>query len=246
MLMSDKRFNITKLYHDSRQVLFKPKTYFSSMETEGGWEEPILQTFLYGVLSGLFILLWSLLDVIGITEGVFSGDVGVVGFFSTIFGAVIGLFIGAFIILIISAISDGKRDFDSCLRIAAAIMVLLPVNAFLGFFDGISYVLGAVLSLGVNLYGVYMLYIALTVILKAESKPARTISYILAGLLVLFLVAVLFARNAVMKYNERIERERREMVREMNGEIEVRGKARVHSQFFPKEKENIFHSYGIP
>lgn len=120
--------------------------------------------------------------------------------------------------LIISAICDGNRDFDSSLRIAAAIMVILPLNTFLGFFDGISYVLGTVITLGVNLYGVYMLYIALTVILKAESKPARTISYILAGLMVLFLVVVLFARNAVMKYNERIDRESGEMVREMNTE----------------------------
>ena len=221
--MSEKSFNITKLYNDSKQALVRPKAYFSTMEKEGGWGEPLFKSFIYGVLSGLFILLWSLLDIIGITDGVFSGDVGVVGFFSTIAGSVIGVVIGGVIVLIISAICNGNKNFESSLRIAAAIMVILPLNTFLGFFDGISYVMGAVITLGVNLYGVYMLYIALTVILKAESKPARTISYILAGLMVLFLVSVLFARNAVMKYNERIDRERGEMVREINLPDEVTG-----------------------
>jgi hypothetical protein len=127
----------------------------------------------------------------------------VVGFFFTIIGAVAGIFIGGFLIVIISYICNGSINFTSALHIAAAVMVFLPFNAFIGFFDGINYVLGILISLGVNLYGLYILYIAVRVSLKAEKKPARTIFYVLGGILLLSLLFVLYARNEVRKYNER-------------------------------------------
>ena len=77
------------------------------------------------------------------------------------------------------------------------IFFILPVNAILGFFGGISYVLGAIIGLAVNLYGLYMLYTALTTTLKGEKKPAKAISYILGLLLILFTIIGLFSRDTV-------------------------------------------------
>lgn len=215
--MNHGKYTIIGVYEESRKTLLGPGAYFSEMETAAGWGEPIYKVFVYGLVSGLFILLWSFLDIIGVTEGVLSGDVGVIGFFSTIIGAVVGTFIGAFLILLVSSICDGRTHFESAFLVAASLMVLLPINAFLGFFDGIAYVLGAVISLGVNLYGIYMLYKGLTLLLKARKKPARTFSYILSGVMVLFLVVVLYARNEVKKDHERREREEEVVKKERQG-----------------------------
>ena len=206
------QFTIYRVYEESKKALFTPRKYFTDMETGIGWGSPVYKAFIYGLASGLFILLWSFLDIIGLTEGVLSGDVGVIGFFSTIAGALAGLFIGGVIIVTVSSVCDGRTDFESGWRIASVLMVILPLNAFLGFFDGISHVLGAVISLGVNLYGVYMLYIALTVVLKAQDKPARVFSYILSGILVLVVVILLYTRNSVQNYQEELEEKKEERI----------------------------------
>jgi len=206
------QFTIYRVYEESKKALFSPRKYFTDMETGIGWGSPVYKAFIYGLASGLFILLWSFLDIIGLTEGVLSGDVGVIGFFSTIAGALAGLFIGGVIIVTVSSVCDGRTDFETGLRIASVILVVLPLNAFLGFFDGISYILGAVISLGVNLYGVYMLYIALTVVLKAKDKPVRIFSYILSGILVLVVVILLYTRNSVQNYQEELEEKKEERI----------------------------------
>jgi hypothetical protein len=212
--MSNESFSIAKLYKDSRKALFRPKAYFKDMETGGGIGEPTVKALIYGVVAGIFILIWSLLDIIGVTTGAFSGNIGVVGFFGYIIGAVIGVFIGGLIILLISYICSGNKNFETNMRVAAAIMVILPVNAFLGFFGGISYALGVLITLLVYLYGLYMLYNALTTTLKGEKKPAKAISYILGALLVVFMIIGLFSKNKVEDQASLNDKENQEMVRE--------------------------------
>jgi hypothetical protein len=55
-----------------------------------------------------------------------------------------------------------------------------------------------------------MLYIALTVVLKAKDKPARIFSYILSGILVLVVVILLYTRNSVQNYQEELEEKKEE------------------------------------
>jgi len=197
--MSNGGFSFKKLYEESKKALFQPKEYFSSMETQGGLGDPILKVLVYGAIAGIFALLWSIFNISGFTGGILGGAVGIAAFFWSIVGAVIGVFIGGVIILIISSICNGNGNFEPNMRVAAAIMVILPINAFLGFFGGISYALDAIIGFAVSLYGVYMLYVAVTRTLEGKVQPAKAISYILGGLLVIFLIINLFAGH---KYNE--------------------------------------------
>lgn len=190
--MGNESFSLNKLFRDSTKALFSPKAYFTSMETGGGIGEPVIKALIYGIVAGIFILIWSLLDIIGVTTGTFSGNVGVVGFFANIVGAVVGVFIGGLIILIISYICSGKRNYEANMRVTAAIMVILPVNAVLGFLGGISVALGVVVTLLIHLYGLHMLYNALTTTLQGEKNPAKAISYTLGALLILFTIIGLF------------------------------------------------------
>ena len=184
--MNNGGFNISKLYEDSRKVLLRPKEYFTSMETEGGLGEPLVKAIAYGVIAGIFVFIWNLLNVTAVSIGFLGGASAVAGFFGAIIGAVIGVFIVGVIVLIISAICNGNTDFEPNMRVAAATMVLFPINAFLGFFGGISYSLGEIISLAVSLYGVYMIYIAVSTILQGQTQTARTVSYIIGAILILF------------------------------------------------------------
>jgi hypothetical protein len=197
--MSNEGFSFKKLYEDSKKALFQPKEYFSSMETTGGLGEPILKVLVYGAIAGVFALLWSLLNISGFTGGILGGAVGVAAFFWSIFGAVVGVFIGGLIILIISSICNGNGEFEPNMRVAAAIMVVLPINAFLGFFGGISHALDAIIGFAVNIYALYMLYTAVTRTLEGKVQPAKAVSYILGGLLVIALIVNLATRHTINK-----------------------------------------------
>src|SRR6056297_1269410 len=183
--MSNEGFSLKKVFEESKMVLFSPKEYFSSMETSGGLGAPILKVLVYGVIAGIFALLWSVLNLSGIGGGMFGGAIGIGAFFMTIIFAVIGVFVGGVIILIISSICNGNGEFEPNMRVAAAIMVVLPINAFLGFFGGISHALDAIIGFAVNIYALYMLYTAVTRTLEGKVQPAKAVSYILGGLLVI-------------------------------------------------------------
>lgn len=218
--MATEGFNLKRLFQDSRKALLQPKAYFSTMSVEGGLGEPLLKALVYGVVAGIFVLLWSLLNLSGVTGGILGGAAGIAGFFGSIIGAVIGVFIGAVVVLIVSAICGGNTDFEPNMRVAATIMVLLPVNAFLGFFGAISLTLSSIISLLVNLYGIYMLYFAVQGVLKAREQPARVVSYVLGGVLVLFLIIGMATRSAVKQATGLSEKKMKEVVREYEEEME--------------------------
>ena len=85
------------------------------------------------------------------------------------------------------------------MRVVAAVMVVMPINALLGFTTGINSVFGAIISLGVNLYALYLLYHGVTGALKANQGTAKIVMYVLAALLLIFTLAGLGTRNRMSK-----------------------------------------------
>jgi hypothetical protein len=212
--MASEGFSLSKIFEDSKKVLVGPKEYFSTMPTEGGIGEPILKALTYGVIAGIFSLLWSLLNISGFTGGLFGGAVGVMAFLGSVIWAVIGVFIGAVVVLIISAIAKGSNDFEANMRVAASIMVIMPINAFLGFTAAIGGTFAALITLVVNLYAIYMLFFGVTQALKAELSPSKVIHYVLAGILVLIFIIGLATRSAVKKYSGFSSKKAEEMMKD--------------------------------
>ena len=68
----------------------------------------------------------------------FGTAVGILSIVWSVVGAVLSLFIGAVILLVISSICKGSTDFESNLRVTAAVMVVMPISAFLSFTGGIN------------------------------------------------------------------------------------------------------------
>ena len=192
-------FDLNAFIKESKETLLNPKAYFSVMKTSGGMGEPVLKALIYSVIAGVIVFLWGIIGISG-QAGIFGAGIGVMALIWTIIGAMIGLFIGAVIVLIISALCKGNTDFEACLRVVASLMVLFPVTAILGFITGISPVIGSIIALCVNLYGLYLLYYGLTEALKANPATTKIVMYVLAVLLVIFMIAGLSARKKLNNY----------------------------------------------
>ena len=192
-------FDLNVFIKESKETLLNPKAYFSAMKTSGGMGEPVLKALIYSVVAGVIVFLWGILGIGGQT-GIFGAGIGAMALVWTIIGAMIGLFIGAVVVLIISALCKGNTDFEACLRVVASVMVLFPVTAILGFITGISPVIGSIIALCVNLYGLYLMYYGLTESLKTNPATTKIVMYVLVALLVIFMITGLSARKKLNNY----------------------------------------------
>jgi hypothetical protein len=198
--MANSTFDFNAFIKESKDVLVSPKSYFSTMKTTGGIAEPLIKAVIYGVVAGLIAFIWSLLKIGSSTMGLLGGAVGVMLFVWYIIGAIIGLFIGAVIILVISAICKGSTDFEANTRVTAALMVIMPISALLGFVSGLNLTAGAIVGLAVNLFALYLLYHGLVEALKAKPETTKVVMYVLVALLVLFFLLGLGARKRASKF----------------------------------------------
>ena len=215
-------FDFNAFINESKETLLNPKSYFAGLKTSGGMAEPLIKAVIYGAVAGVFAFLWSVLKVGAMTGGMFGGAVGVMVFVWYIIAAMIGLFIGAVVVLVISAICKGSTDFESNVRVTASLMVLMPVGALLGFAGGINLYLGAIITLAVNIFGLWLLYNALIETLKAKPETTKIVGYVLIAIFVLMMIGKL---AAVRKANEFMEGFKNSDFKEMMKEME-------------KEKEN--------
>ena len=214
-------FDFNAFISESKETLLNPKSYFAAMKTTGGMAEPLIKAVIYGAVAGVFAFLWSILKVGAVTGGTFGGAVGVMVFVWYIIASVIGLFIGAVVILVISAICKGSTDFEANVRVAAALMVMMPISALLGFTSGINLYLSSIVTLAINLYGLWLLYNALLGSLKAKPETTKIVGYVLIALFVLMMIGKI---AALRKANQFMEGFKNSDFKEMMKEIEKENK----------------------
>ncbi len=192
--MANNDFNFQKFIDDSKKVLMSPKEYFQSMEKTGGYVEPIIKVVIYGLASGMIALILSLLHL-GAMGGLVGRAAGIGSLFMAPIIAVIGLFIGGLILLIISMICKGNTDFEANVRVIASIQVISPISALAGIFSGFNLYLGAVVSIAVSIYGLWLLYNAVIHALSGDKLRIR----IVAGILALLSIIVTFSSISAKK-----------------------------------------------
>jgi len=217
--MSENSFNFNKFISDSKETLINPKGYFEKMPLAGGFGEPIIKALLYGLVAAIINLIWGFVFVGSLTGGMLGGLAGIGGFFVTIIGAIIGLFIGALIVLIISLICNGSSDFEPSLRVTASLMVLFPIMSLLKGFNFINYYLGSIISFAVNIYMLYLLYLAVIGVLKGKDGTAKILSYVFAGIFFIVLIGGFFTHRAVNRL-AMFGNEYKESLSKIQGELE--------------------------
>jgi hypothetical protein len=213
--MSNGTFDFNVFLKESKETLLNPKSYFSTLKTTGGITEPLIKAVIYGVIAGVFHLLWSMLKVGAIGGGLLGGAVGIMAFIWSIIAAVIGLFIGAVILLIISAICKGSTDFEANVRVTASLMVIMPISALFGFASGISLYLSLIIGLIINIYALWLMYHGLIETLKGKPETARIVSYVLIALLVLFLISGMVARNKLKRTFNDFNKETKDLLKDL-------------------------------
>ena len=202
--MADSIFDFSKFIEDSKQTLLSPKEYFTSMAKEGGYGEPVIKALIYGLIAGVISFIWALPNlgaVGGLFGGYAAGGASIMVIIMSLIFAVISLFIGGIIMLIISAICGGNTNYEANVRVVASLMVLSPVNALLSFTMGISLYLGSIISLLVMIYGIWLLYNALVNALTAKEGAAKVVSIIIVIIpVILFLSSLLCVKAATTTY----------------------------------------------
>ena len=197
--MSTESINVEQILKDSQETIMNPKGYFESMRLSGGLTEPLIKAAIYGTLAGLFALLWSVLGLTALGAGLMSGAVGIMSLIWSVIGAIIGLFIGGAIMLVISAICGGNTDFEANVRVMSSLMVLYPINAFLALFYGINFTLGGVIALAVSVYGIYLLYHATIQALKGKESSVKIVALVF---LVISLLGFFGGRKASRTFSD--------------------------------------------
>ncbi len=97
--------------------------------------------------------------------------------------------------MVISSICKGSTDFESNVRVVAAVMVVMPITAFLAFTVHFNLYLGLTLGLAVNIFSLWLLYNALIEALKAKQETAKIVIYILIAIFVIFSLIGLGAKK---------------------------------------------------
>lgn len=201
-------FDFTKFINDSKLVLTNPKEYFSGMAKEGGFVEPVIKAVIYGLVAGIITFIWGLLSIAPAASGMgamFGGAVGVMAIVGAVVFAIIGLFIGGLITLIISAICGGSTQYEANVRVTASMMVLSPVQALFSFTGAIHFYLGAVIGLLISLYGLYLFYNALVNALEAKEGTSKVVAIILAVLVALGTIMSFKAQKAASSFSKQAE-----------------------------------------
>ena len=212
--MSDGTFDVNAFIQESKDILVNPKAYFSTMKTSGGLTEPLIKAVLYGAIAGAISFIWSLLKIGAMTG--FGGAIGIMVFIWSIIGAIIGLFIGAVILLVISSICKGSTDFEANLRVTAALMVMMPINALLGFAGHLNLYFGVIVSIAISLYALWMLYNGLVEALKSNPETTKIVSYILVAIIVLFMLLGIGAKRRANQFmNEFNNKDVKEMMKDL-------------------------------
>lgn len=163
-----------------KDILINPKRYFTKIVADGNMEEAMFKAFIYGLLGGVLVLLLRLIGGATITiSAVFTAIVIVPVL------AVSLLFIMGGLLMLVSEITGGERDWEIAIKGLASVFFIYPVILVL---NALAFNCTSmwIISLLVDVYILFLFYnIALYCM---RGKKANVI--IVIGILALFLATV--------------------------------------------------------
>jgi hypothetical protein len=86
------------------------------------------------------------------------------------------------------------------LRVTAAVMVVMPISALLGFSGHFNLYFGLILGLAVNVFALWLLYNGLVEALKSKPETTKIVIYVLIAILILFMLIGLGARRRADRF----------------------------------------------
>ncbi len=103
-------------------IITRPKRYFSKIVADGNLDESMFKAFIYGLIGGCLVLGIRLLGGATITIGSVFTAVVIMPVL-----AVALLFVGGGLLMLVSEITGGERDWEIAIKGLASIMFVYPV-----------------------------------------------------------------------------------------------------------------------
>lgn len=163
-----------------RNLIVNPKRYFTKIVADGNMEESMLKAFLYGLLGGCLVLLIRLFGGATITLGaVFTAAVIVPVL------AVAMLFVMGGLMMLVSEITGGERDWEIAIKGLASIFFIYPVILVL---NALAFNCTSIwiISLLVDMYVLFLFYNISLYCMRGK----RGNVIVVIGILALFMVTV--------------------------------------------------------
>ncbi len=105
-----------------RNIIVNPKRYFTKIVADGNMEESMLKAFMYGLLGGCLVLLIRLMGGATVTLGSVFTAVVIVPVL-----AVALLFVMGGLMMLVSEITGGERDWEIAIKGLASIFFIYPM-----------------------------------------------------------------------------------------------------------------------
>lgn len=105
-----------------RDIIIKPKRYFTKIVADGNMDESMLKAFMYGLIGGVLVLGLRLIGGATITMGSVFTAIIIVPVL-----AVALLFVMGGLMMLVSEITGGERDWEIAIKGLASIFFIYPV-----------------------------------------------------------------------------------------------------------------------
>ncbi|MBR6598060.1 MAG: hypothetical protein IKL37_03010 [Alphaproteobacteria bacterium] len=171
---------IKSAYKHIRNLIVNPKRYFTKIVADGNMEEAMLKAFLYGLLGGCLVLLIRLLGGATITLGSIFTAIIIVPVL-----AVALLFVMGGLMMLVSEITGGERDWEIAIKGLASVFFIYPVILVL---NALAFNCTSmwVISLLVDIYILFLFYNISLYCMRGK----RGNILVVIGILALFMVTV--------------------------------------------------------
>ena len=171
---------IKSAYKHIRNLIVNPKRYFTKIVADGNMEEAMLKAFLYGLLGGCLVLLIRLLGGATITLGSIFTAIIIVPVL-----AVALLFVMGGLMMLVSEITGGERDWEIAIKGLASVFFIYPVILVLNAlaFNCVSI---WVISLLVDMYILFLFYNISLYCMRGKRNSVLMV----IGILALFMLTV--------------------------------------------------------
>ena len=163
-----------------RDLLINPKRYFTKIVADGNMEESMFKAFIYGLIGGCLVLLLRLIGGATITIGsVFTALIIVPVL------AVALLFVFGGLMMLVSEITGGERDWEIAIKGLASIFFVYPVVLVL---NALAFNCTSmwIISLAVDAYVLFLFYNIALYCMRGK----RSNVIIVIAILALFLITV--------------------------------------------------------
>jgi hypothetical protein len=175
--MKKKFKNALKHIHD---IIVNPKRYFTKIVADGNMEESMLKAFLYGLLGGVLVLFIRLLGGASITLGSIFTAIIIVPVL-----AVALLFVMGGLMMLVSEITGGERDWEIAIKGLASVFFMYPVILALNSLAFNCWSMW-IISIFVDAWVLYMLYCISVYCMRGN----KTNVMIIIGILAVFVLTV--------------------------------------------------------